>query len=189
MPAELVTKRMRQDMILEIVKSCEVHNQLELIKRLEERGITATQSSVSRDIHELSIAKVDGRYVVAVLPMHGGDEETDYEQYEGRGFIRTLSPAGPSVLVVKTNPEQGGAVGTAINRARWPEVLGTIAGADTIFIATAGKREQMRLITRLQQFMDDPNAIIIPSDDEAVEQLMDVTPTSRFANRELQPTH
>ena len=171
MPAELVTKRMRQDMILEIVKSCEVHNQLELIKRLEERGITATQSSVSRDIHELSIAKVDGRYVVAVLPISAAEEDTtSNETHEGNGFVKSLNPAGPSVLVVKTGQGSANSVGLSIDKARWPEVLGTIAGDDTIFIATAGKREQLRLITRLQEFMNEPMDATLLVDAEAPTQ-------------------
>lgn len=167
MPGELVTKQMRQDMILEIVKSRPVHNQLELIKLLEERGISATQSSVSRDIHELSIAKVDGRYVVAVLPVQDDRQHEFTEAQEGDGLVRSLCPAGPSVLVVKTETGSAESVGTSIDRARWPEVLGTIAGGDTIFIATAGKREQLRLITRLQEFMKNPENVFIVEEDPA----------------------
>lgn len=152
MPAELVSKQQRQEMILEIVKSRDVHNQLELIKYLEARGITATQSSVSRDIHELSIAKVDGRYVVAVLPMCDGSSE--HEDIPAHAFVTRLAPAGPNLLVVETMRGGGRSVGRSVVKARWPEVLGTITGEDTIFIATAGSREQLRLITRLQEFME-----------------------------------
>lgn len=163
MPAELVTKRMRQDMILEIIKSHDVHNQLELIKRLEERGISATQSSVSRDIHELSIAKVDSRYVVAVLPVHGSKEDPSVPPTSENGFVKSLCPAGPTVLVVKTALGAAPSLGISIDKARWPEVLGTISGDDTLFVATLGKREQLRLITRLQEFMTesiDPQILV-----------------------------
>jgi transcriptional regulator of arginine metabolism len=151
MPGELVSKQMRQDMILEIVKARRVHNQLELIKLLEERGISATQSSVSRDIHELSIAKVDSRYVVAVLPVQDDTQDQFVASDDSDSLVRALSPAGPSVLVVKTE----------IDKAHWPEVLGTIAGEDTIFIATVGKREQLRLITRLQEFMSASDPMVV----------------------------
>ncbi len=169
MPAELVTKRMRQDMILEIVKSSDVHNQMELIRRLEERGITATQSSVSRDIHELSIAKVDGRYVVAVLPVHGAHDASESESEDSEGFVKDLQPAGPSVLVVKTTCGSAPSVRLSIDKARWPEVLGSVADDDTIFIATLGKREQVRLITRLQQFMDQPQTIDVHGEEAGSE--------------------
>ncbi|MEE9392125.1 MAG: hypothetical protein V3W41_06440 [Planctomycetota bacterium] len=155
MPAELVSKQQRQEMIVEIVKSKEVHNQLELIRLLEARGITATQSSVSRDIHELSIAKVDGRYVVAVLPITSSDGDV-IEENPAHAFVTTLAPAGQNLLIVNTMPGGGKAVGRSIQNARWPEVLGLICGGDTLFIAVPDKREQLRLMTRLQEFMEKP---------------------------------
>ncbi|MFT7618852.1 MAG: transcriptional regulator of arginine metabolism [Planctomycetota bacterium] len=161
MPGELVSKQMRQDMILEIVKARRVHNQLELIKLLEERGISATQSSVSRDIHELSIAKVDSRYVVAVLPVQDDTQDQFVASDDSDSLVRALSPAGPSVLVVKTEIGTANNISASIDKAHWPEVLGTIAGEDTIFIATVGKREQLRLITRLQEFMSASDPMVV----------------------------
>lgn len=155
MPAELVTKQQRQEMILEIVKTKEVHNQLELIRFLEERGITATQSSVSRDIHDLSIAKVDGRYVVAVLPVTDHGHHDEPVENPNNAFVTSLVPSGPNTLVVKTLPGGARTVGRSIDKARWPEVLGLVAGDDTLFIAIAEKRDQLRLMTRLQQFMEN----------------------------------
>lgn len=151
MPAELVSKRIRQEAIMEVVRTLDVHNQLELIRHLEARGITATQSSVSRDIHELSIAKVDGRYMIGVLPVHrtGMPEEVA----DGQAFVRSLSPAGPNLLIVHTIVGQAETVGHSINHSRWPEVLGTVAAGETVFVATDGKREQLRLIARLREFM------------------------------------
>ncbi|MEZ6196329.1 MAG: arginine repressor [Planctomycetota bacterium] len=155
MPAELVSKQQRQEMILEIVKSKEVHNQLELIRFLEERGITATQSSVSRDIHDLSIAKVDGRYVVAVLPVTNDGAYGEPVDNPGNAFVTSLVPSGPNLLVVKTLPGGARSVGRSIDKARWPEVLGLVASDETLFIATNEKRDQLRLMTRLQQFMEN----------------------------------
>ena len=173
MPTELVSKRMRQDMILEIVKNHEVHNQLELIRHLEARGISATQSSVSRDIHDLSIAKVDGRYVVAVLPVQGTNHDQESAEDPGGPMIKSVTPAGPSLLVVRTPGGSATNVGDSIKSARWPEVLGTVANEDTIFVATAGKHEQVRLVSRLQQFMEDDaqvESIDIDAPTEPVRQ-------------------
>ena len=166
MPTELVSKRMRQDMILEIVKNHEVHNQLELIRHLEGRGISATQSSVSRDIHDLSIAKVDGRYVVAVLPVHGTQHSQETAE-PGAAMITSVTPAGPSLLVVRTPAGSADTVGESIDGARWPEVLGTVSSDDTIFVATAGKHEQVRLVSRLQQFMENDAADVETIDIDA----------------------
>jgi transcriptional regulator of arginine metabolism len=154
MPAELVSKRIRQEAIMEVVRTLDVHNQLELIRHLEARGITATQSSVSRDIHELSIAKVDGRYMIGVLPTHrtGEPEETE----DGRAFVRSLAPAGPNLLIVRTITGQAETVGLSIDHSRWPEVLGVVSAGETVFVATDGKREQLRLIARLREFMPQP---------------------------------
>lgn len=155
MPAELVSKKIRQEAIMEVVRTLDVHNQLELIRHLEARGITATQSSVSRDIHELSIAKVDGRYMIGVLPTHRtGVPEESHD--EGRAFVRSLSPAGPNLLIVRTITGQAETVGLSIDHSRWPEVLGVVSSGETVFVATDGKREQLRLIARLREFMPQP---------------------------------
>ena len=65
-----------------------------------------------------------------------------------------MVPSGPNLLVIKTLPGGGRNVGRSIDRARWPEVLGLVAGDETIFVATNEKRDQLRLMSRLQQFME-----------------------------------
>lgn len=155
MPAELVSKQTRQDLILDIIKGREVHNQLELIRLLEERGVTATQSSVSRDIHELSIAKVDSRYMVAILPSY----DTEITTVAGGPLIREIRTAGENLTIVESRPGGGSELTRAVRGARWPEVLGVVSDADTVFFATAGRRELMRLVTRLEQFAAE-NALI-----------------------------
>jgi transcriptional regulator of arginine metabolism len=107
-------------------------------------GFEVTQSSVSRDLRELGVAKVGGRYVAPAAP---GAQDNAIEQVAG--FLRTVRPAGPHLTILLTAVGAAQAVGVALDRAAWPEVLGSIAGDDTIFLATAGAREQTRLLHRL----------------------------------------
>lgn len=171
MPLQFVSKQTRQEMVLEIIRSHEVRNQLELIKMLEERGVAATQSSISRDIHDLSIAKMDGRYVVAVLPVSdknaGGNGPATRQN---RALVEAMTPAGPNLLVVKASDGGATSLSLSIDRARWPEVLGTVSSDDTVFVATVGKREQLRLMARLEEFMEKPVAPTssVPVDDRNV---------------------
>jgi transcriptional regulator of arginine metabolism len=164
MPLQFMSKQQRQDMVMDIIRTREVKNQLELIRVLEERGVAATQSSISRDIHDLSIAKMDGRYVVAVLPVPQPSEGTTEGQKPGRAHVTSLTPAGPNLLVVRSSNGGATSFSLSIDRARWPEVLGTVASDDTIFIATAGKREQLRLMARLEEFTEKPAAAPIQVD-------------------------
>lgn len=164
MPLQFVSKQQRQDLVLDIIRNREVRNQLELIKLLEEKGVAATQSSISRDIHDLSIAKMDGRYVVAVLPVPTTGEVQVPTDRSSKAMVSAMLPAGPNLLIVKTFNGGATSFSLSIDRARWPEVLGTVASDDTVFIATAGKREQLRLMARLEEFTDKnaPMPVSVP---------------------------
>ena len=66
------------------------------------------------------------------------------------GWVRDVLTAGPSLTVIKTNPGSAQSVAVAIDNANWPEVVGTISGDDTIFIATEDVRDQRKLADRLR---------------------------------------
>jgi transcriptional regulator of arginine metabolism len=135
--------RERRAAIDEILRHDVVHSQAELLKKLRRRGFRVTQPSVSRDLQELQVIKANGRYLPGdALP--GGDPapaalDTVVE------FVLSCAPAGPYMLVVKTPPGAAAAVASAIDHAGWPEIVGTVAGDDTVFIATPGRRQQARL--------------------------------------------
>lgn len=144
MPNEADLRDQRQRAILAILRRTAVHRQEDLVGRLAERGFAVTQSSVSRDLRDLGVAKVAGRYVPP-QPAAGDDDAIE----EIAHFLRAVRPAGPHLTVVITQVGSAPTVGIGFDRAAWPEVVGTLAGDDTVFVATAGAREQTRLLHRL----------------------------------------
>ena len=162
MPRNGENWRERQDAIRAILEAEAVESQEQLVRRLKRRGFRVTQSSVSRDLAELGVAKVDGHYVAlerlaeAAAPgRHGAAPAAVASERLAAvvSFLREIAPAGPHLLVVKTPPGAASPVGIAIDAARWPEVVGTVAGDDTLFIATPGRAAQARVEARLAQLV------------------------------------
>ena len=135
----------RRDMLAKIIREQHVGRQTELVELLRKSGHVATQSSVSRDLRELGVAKLGDRYVLPdnVRPRN------DFAAL--RPFVTARLTAGDNLTVLKTAVGSAQSVAVAIDTARWPEVVGTISGDDTIFIATAGAREQRQLGDRLRE--------------------------------------
>ena len=120
-----VMKQLRQRAIRDLVDQRPIRTQQELAAALRERGFRTTQATISRDVAELGLVKL------ADLPVE-------------------LREAG-LLVVVKTLPGSAHAIAAALDRARWPEVAGSIAGDDTVFIACAD-RPSLRIVRqRIQQ--------------------------------------
>jgi transcriptional regulator of arginine metabolism len=144
MPTTTAIRDERRDKILEILASQAVARQSDFVALLHERGIVATQSSISRDLHELGVAKLGDGYA----QLHATDaENTAAIPFE---FIRSCAPAGESLTVVKTATGAASRVALFLDRGNWPEIVGTVSGDDTIFIATRNAREQKLLLSRLR---------------------------------------
>jgi transcriptional regulator of arginine metabolism len=137
----------RHEAILRILKSGVVQGQAELVRLLKKEGHAVTQSSVSRDLRELKVSRVSGRYVSP--PDEIARVDSDFTALAR--FVRDIRRAGPSLTVIKTTIGTAQSVAVAIDRAEWPEVVGTISGDDTIFIATASAGTQSKLIARLRE--------------------------------------
>jgi transcriptional regulator of arginine metabolism len=115
---------------------------------LREIGIAATQSSISRDLQELGIKRVKGRYVLKPWREVGAGD------FEGiLGFIQHVRPSGPYLTVIATSPNAAQMVADAMESENWPEVSGTLAGSDTIFVATATREDLSRLLDRFRVFL------------------------------------
>ena len=132
---------------MRILREGSVHNQDELVRSLKRQGIEATQSSVSRDLRELGVAKAGDRYIVPAVddPLAGNHFAAV------ASFVTEVKTAGASLTVVKTTTGTAQSVAVAIDKGRWPEVVGTISGDDTIFIATDDGRDQRKLRERLRE--------------------------------------
>ena len=135
----------RRTMLAKIIREQRVGRQTELVDLLRKLGHIATQSSVSRDLRELGVAKMGDRYVLpetAVQP-----PKNDFSTL--KQFVSAHMTAGTNLTVLKTTIGSAQSVAVAIDTAQWPEVVGTISGDDTIFIATAGAAAQRKLQDRL----------------------------------------
>ncbi len=145
-------KGKRLEKIKEIIEKFPIETQAELTTALRDYGIEVTQATVSRDIKELGLVKArndKGRSHYAVPKPHT-------EMLSPERLLRTIKDcvlsvrAGDDLVVVRTLPGTAQAVGYAIDGLNWPEVLGTIGGDDTLFIAPVGRRFLGQLLKRLQ---------------------------------------
>jgi transcriptional regulator of arginine metabolism len=135
----------RRNAILRILRGGRVRNQEQLVALLKREGYSVTQSSVSRDLRGLGVLKASGGYVLPVeAPVPPRGQFAQLAQ-----FVREVRRAGSSITVVRTATGAAQSVALGIDKAEWPEVVGTISGDDTIFIATENSRTQTALIDRL----------------------------------------
>jgi transcriptional regulator of arginine metabolism len=116
-----------------------------LVAALTRKGYSATQSSVSRDLRELGAIKTVRGYE---LP--AGSQDDNQHLAAVKELLRTIQPAGPNLLVVKTAIGAAQRVALAFDRCNWPEVIGNIGGDDTVFVATNSGTAQKNLITRIE---------------------------------------
>ena len=132
-----MNKRTRQQKILSLIQAKPIGTQEDLRALLERAGVAATQSSVSRDLEELGIVKQHGHYT---LPRANGTS--------ARGLL-SLDQAGDSLVIARTLPGLASAVAVEIDAAALTEVVGTIAGEDTIFIAVRDAKSQRTTVKKV----------------------------------------
>ena len=133
-------KRERQKRILNLIRAKRIGTQEALREHLERAGVSATQSSVSRDLEELGVVKHHGAYA---LPHANGAS--------ARGLLRH-DVAGEVLVIARCLPGRASAVAVEIDDAGIPDIVGTLAGEDTIFIAvrdSKGQRTTMKTIWEL----------------------------------------
>jgi transcriptional regulator of arginine metabolism len=129
-----MNKRDRQQKILSLIRAKPIGTQEDLRSMLERTGVSATQSSVSRDLEELGVVKHQGHYT---LPRTNGTAV--------RGLL-SLDHAGDSLVIARTVPGLASAVAVEIDAAAIPDIVGTIAGEDTIFIAVRDAKSQRSVV-------------------------------------------
>jgi transcriptional regulator of arginine metabolism len=144
-------KRLRHNAILEIVRSGEIGSQEELMRGLEARHIEVSQSTLSRDIQELRLAKTGGVYTVvdSEQPSKASDESA---RRIIREFLVDVAVA-QNIVVVKTGAGHASTVSQAIDETGWPEAIGTIAGENTVFIAVRSQRDGRKLERRIRELL------------------------------------
>lgn len=147
-------KTVRQVAILDIIEKQEIETQEELASALNARGIRVTQATVSRDIKELRLLKVltpSGKYKYAT-----GDQA---DNNLADRFIRMLAESLLSVssannlIVVKTLSGSANVAAEALDSMHWPEVLGTLAGDNTVLLIIRSNEETITVTSRIREMM------------------------------------
>jgi transcriptional regulator of arginine metabolism len=150
MPSEREVRTKRQDAILELItekKAIRTQGELEELL-LQDYGIEAAQSTISRDLQDLGIRRVKGRYI---LKAWRDVSEGSFEDV--CGFVQDARSSGPYITVLRTSPSAAKVVAWAIDAEGWPEVAGTIAGEDTVFVTTPSADLQYELFQRLRKHL------------------------------------
>ena len=147
-------KNARQMAILSIIEKDSIETQEELAAKLRDLGIVVTQATVSRDIKELRLLKVltpDGSYKYATVDKaeHGVSERLVCMFIDS---VLSISHA-ENLIVIRTLPGSANAAGEAIDSMRWPEVLGTISGDNTIFVAVRSAAEAPAVVEKFQEIL------------------------------------
>jgi transcriptional regulator of arginine metabolism len=130
----------RRTQIVDLLRSQEVETQDDLRRKLARRGIHVTQATVSRDIEELGLVKTRTGYR---LPEVGAEPMSPPQPTLAVVLKEFLTDArqAANLVIVKTRPGNAHSVAVALDADPWEEIVGTVAGDDTIFIATPSSRQ------------------------------------------------
>ncbi len=147
-------KNARQTAILSIIEHYDIETQDELAQRLREMGISVTQATVSRDIKELRLLKVlshNGSYKYAT----GDKAELGVSERFVRMFIDSVVSisSAENLIVIRTLSGSANAACEAIDNMRWPEILGTISGDNTIFVAVRSAAETPQIVEKFHEIL------------------------------------
>ena len=145
------SKSERLEVIRKLIQKKKIGTQKEMVKELARQGFEATQATVSRDIVELCLQKirtVEGN--IYVLPQTGAIGEIDHLQRMLKDFVNGIIRT-ENLIVLKTSPGAAQGVASAVDNVRWGEILGTIAGDDTILLVTTSSKTSVLVLKRLEE--------------------------------------
>lgn len=147
-------KSARQTAILSLIEQKDVRTQEELARSLKELGYKVTQATVSRDIKELRLLKV--------LSQNGGYKYATADQAEhgiSDRFVRmfvdsvlSITPAG-NIIVIRTLAGSANVAGEAIDSMRWPEIVGTLSGDNTILVVVHDDKEAALVVDKFNDIL------------------------------------
>ena len=149
-----MTKKVRQKVVLELINEFEIDTQEELTAKLNERGIEVTQATVSRDINELNLIKISGKikkYKYAQIDIKNAALSEKIVSLF-REIVVSITCCN-NLIVVKTLSGNASAAGMVIDKMNIPQVLGSIAGDDTLLIVTKSNADAEIMIKKLKEMM------------------------------------
>jgi transcriptional regulator of arginine metabolism len=147
-------KGKRQEAILELVKKYEIETQEELAEKLGSAGFLVTQATISRDIRELKLTKIQrgSKQVYAALTENKFSSSNKYIDILKHSFVSM--DMAQNILVIKTASGTAMALATALDSLHWDEIVGTIAGDDTVMCAIRTVEDTKKLMKRLEDILN-----------------------------------
>lgn len=148
-------KKNRQEKLLELVSMYEIDTQEELISRLENCGYNATQATISRDMRELKISKIStgrGSYRYVAPKQLVQDDDGSFFNAAVMSSVSGVVCSG-NLVILKTTPGLANAVAVGVEEMKIPEILGCVAGDDTIFIATPGETCSIEISEKIKKML------------------------------------
>ena len=149
-----MTKKDRQKVVLDLINEFEIDTQEELTAKLNERGIEVTQATISRDINELNLIKIAGKakkYKYAQIDIKNAALSEKIVSLF-REIVVSITCVN-NLIVVKTLSGNAQAAGMVIDKMNIPQVLGSIAGDDTLLIVTKSNTDAYIMIKKLKEMM------------------------------------
>ena len=146
-------KTKRHSKIVELINSYDIETQEELAQRLEEDGFAVTQATVSRDIRDLKLSKVvmaNGKQKYSLMPKQDGISEK-YVRILGEAFVSM--DMAQNILVVKTVSGMAMAAAAALDSMQMSEIVGCIAGDDTIMAAIRSTDDTVVVMERIRKLV------------------------------------
>lgn len=149
-------KATRQKLIKDIIRKNSVKTQDALLEYLKEAGINVTQATLSRDIKSLQIVKISdqqGGTKYACSTNLSGDASSYRFKNVLMDAVRSITPA-ENIVVIKSYPGMGSAVGASIDMLHDEQIVGSLAGDDTVFIILKTKEEAAAFAAELESILD-----------------------------------
>lgn len=144
-----MNKSYRQGQILKLIRSKAISTQEELAQELGNLGVQTTQVTLSRDIRELGLVKTSDGYTQIVPQASGPDLPTILAE-----FLQDVRVA-QNLLVLKTRPAHASPLAVALDNEEWPEVVGTIAGDDTVLVVAPDAKTAHSLQGKLLSYISE----------------------------------
>ena len=149
-----VMKKQRHEIIVNLIKRYDIETQEELAAYLKDKGFEVTQATVSRDIRELNLSKIsagNGRQKYIVLSSDDNKLSDKYIRVLRDGFVSM--DMAQNILVIKTVQGMAMAVAAAIDAMRFPEIVGCIAGDDTLMAAIRTVEDTLIIMKKLNEII------------------------------------
>jgi len=141
------SKQQRQQILRQIIAETGVGDQSHLLNELRKHGMTATQATISRDLHEMGVVKIcvqSGVYKYEILEQSAETVIWDRLKIFFQNFVVDVRSTG-SLVVIKTSPGNASGVASQIDHLKKESILGTVAGDDTVLVVVDTDKNRKRL--------------------------------------------